>query len=170
MWAFRGQKRPPFAETPGPGQESVWDYPRPPKMVPDGRLVKVFYGDHTVASSNSAYRILETASPPSFYLPPSDVNWEMLKPAPGSSRCEWKGSARYWYLSSNPALGVVGWSYPKPTPAFERIRGFISFYPALLACYVSNERVSAQPGNFYGGWITKEIVGPFKGEPGTGHW
>ena len=84
--------------------------------------------------------------------------------------CEWKGSANYWYLSSNPALGVVGWSYPEPTPAFERIRGFISFYPALLACYVSNERVSAQPGNFYGGWITKEIVGPFKGEPGTGHW
>ena len=170
MWEFRGQKRPPFAEIPGPGQESVWDYPRPPKLVPDGRLVKILYGYHTIASSNSTYRILETASPPSFYLPPQDVNWEMLKPAPGSSMCEWKGSANYWYLSSNPALGVVGWSYPEPTPAFERIRGSISFYPALLACYVSNERVSAQPGNFYGGWITKEIVGPFKGEPGTGHW
>ncbi len=170
MWAYRGQKRPAFAETPGPGQESAWDYPRPPKLVPDGRLVKVFYGDHTVASSNSAYRILETASPPAFYLPPEDVNWEMLKPAQGSSMCEWKGLASYWHLSSNPAPGVVGWSYPTPTSEFERIRGFISFYPALLECYVSGERVSAQPGKFYGGWITGEIVGPFKGEPGTGHW
>ena len=170
MWEYRGQKRPPFAETPGPGQESVWDYPRPPKLVPDGRLIKVLHGDHILATSNSALRILETASPPSFYLPPQDVNWEMLEPAPGRSRCEWKGSANYWYLSSNPALGVVGWSYPMPTPAFERIRGFISFYPALLACYVSNERVLAQPGDFYGGWVTREIIGPFKGEPGTGHW
>jgi uncharacterized protein (DUF427 family) len=128
------------------------------------------YGDDTIASSNSAYRILETASPPSFYLPPEDVNWEMLKSAPGSSMCEWKGLANYWHLSSNPATGVIGWSYPIPTPAFEQIRGFLSFYPALLECYVSGERVSAQPGGFYGGWITREIVGPFKGEPGTGHW
>jgi len=170
MWQYRGQKRPDFAIVPGPGQESVWDYPRPPKLVPDGRLVEVKYKDQMVAASSRNYRVLETASPPSFYIPPNDVNWELLLSVPGSSVCEWKGVAGYWTLSSNPKVGVVGWSYPDPTPAFEQIRAYISFYPAALACYVSGERVRAQPGRFYGGWITSEIVGPFKGEPGTEHW
>jgi uncharacterized protein (DUF427 family) len=116
-----------------------------------------------VASSNRTYRVLETTSPPSFYIPPKDVNWELLSTSPGSSICEWKGVAEYWNLSSNTKLGVVGWSYPDPTPAFKPIRDYISFYPALLACYVLGERVCAQPGQFYGGWITNEIVGPFKG-------
>ena len=170
MWKFRGQKRPDFALPPAPGQESVWDYPRPPELVPDGRRVEVFYGDQLVALSSSVFRVLETASPPSFYIPPQDVNRELLTSAPGNSMCEWKGAAKYWGLASNPAMGIVGWSYPDPAPAFEPIRDFISFYPALLACYVSGERVSAQPGQFYGGWITNEIVGPFKGEAGTAHW
>jgi uncharacterized protein (DUF427 family) len=170
MWKYRGQKRPDFAAVPLPGQESVWDFPRPPKLVPDGRLVEVYYGDHVIASSGRAYRVLETASPPSFYMPPEDVNWEILSSAPGSSVCEWKGVAKYWALSSNPKVGVVGWSYPDPTPAFEQIRDYISFYPAALACYVAGERVRAQPGRFYGGWITSEIAGPFKGEPGTEYW
>ena len=170
MWKYRGQKRPDFAAVPGPDQESVWDYPRPPKLAPDGRLVEVYSDDVLVASSSRAYRVLETASPPSFYLPPKDVNWELLSVAPGSSVCEWKGLAKYWALSSNPKVGGVGWSYPDPTPSFEQIRDYISFYPAALACYVAGERVRAQPGQFYGGWITGEIVGPVKGEPGTESW
>ena len=170
MWKHRGQKRPDFAVTPEPGQESAWDYPRPPKLTPDGRLVEVFYTDQILASSHGTYRVLETASPPSFYIPPEDVNQELLKSAPGSSVCEWKGVAKYWSLGSNPNAGIIGWSYPDPTPLFESIRDYISFYPAVLACYVAGERVRAQPGRFYGGWITREIVGPFKGEPGTEFW
>ena len=170
MWRYRGQERPDFAAVPGPGQESVWDYPRPPKLMADGRLVEVYSGDQIVASSTRTYRVLETAHPPSFYIPPDDVKWELLRSAPGSSICEWKGAAKYWILSSNPKAGVVGWSYPNPTPAFEQLGDCVSFYPAALVCYVGGERVLAQPGQFYGGWITSEIVGPFKGEPGTGEW
>jgi uncharacterized protein (DUF427 family) len=170
MWKYRGHKRPDFAVVPETDQESVWDYPRPPRLAPDRRLVEIFHGDQTVAASRETYRVLETASPPSFYVPPKDVNWERLTPAPGSSVCEWKGVARYWMLLSTPAAGVVGWRYPEPAPAFEAIRDHISFYPSVLACYVAGERVRAQPGRFYGGWITSEIVGPFKGEPGTEHW
>ena len=170
MWRYRGQKRPDFAVAPASGQESVWDYPRPPKLAPDGRLVEVYYGDEMIASSSRAYRILETASPPSFYMPPKDVNWKLLGSTPGRSICEWKGLAKYWTLASNPKVAVVGWTYPDPTPPFEQIRDYISFYPAALACYVAGEQVRAQPGRFYGGWITNEIVGPFKGEPGTESW
>ena len=170
MWQHTGQKRPVFAAIPEPGQESVWDYPRPPALVPDDRLVEVYNAEELVVSSSSTYRVLETAHPPSFYMPPQDVNWELLGSAPGSSVCEWKGAAQYWRLSSNPESGAVGWSYPAPTAAFIRIRDYVCFYPAALACYVAAERVQAQPGKFYGGWVTGEIVGPFKGERGSGHW
>jgi len=170
MWQYRGQQRPDFAVIPGPGQESVWDYPRPPALMPDGRLVEIYHADELIASSNRSCRVLETAPPPAFYIPPKEVNWEVLRSAPGSSICEWKGAAQYWSLASDPKSGLAGWSYPDPTSAFKRIRDYVSFYPAVLACYVSGERVSVQPGKFYGGWVTGEIVGPFKGEPGTGHW
>lgn len=170
MWKYKGEKKPEFAAVPGPGQESVWDYPRPPQWVPDGRRVEVYSGDRLIASSENAVRVLETASPPTFYIPPEDVHWNLLKPAPSTSVCEWKGTARYWTLSSHPETGVVGWSYPDPTPAFARIRDYISFYPAALACYVSGERVRPQPGRFYGGWVTNEITGPYKGESGTENW
>ena len=122
MWQYRGQKRPDFAVEPKPGQESVWDYTRPPRLVPDKRLVEVYFADDMIASSNATYRVLETAHPPSFYIPPQDVTWNLLKSASGSSMCEWKGVARYWALASNPPLGVVGWCYSNPTPPFERIR------------------------------------------------
>ena len=170
MWQYRGQKRPDFADIPGPGQESVWDYPRPPDLVTDGRLVEVYHGEQLVASSYRTYRVLETAHPPSFYIPPEDVKWEMLESAPGSSVCEWKGTANYWVLSFDPNQGAVGWSYPAPTSAFEPIRHHVSFYPAILACYVAGERARPQPGKFYGGWVTGEITGPFKGEPNSAHW
>ncbi len=170
MWKYRGQKRPEFAKTPGPGQESVWDYPRPPELAPDSRIVEVYYEDQVIASSHATYRVLETASPPTFYIPPGDVKRELLSSALGSSLCEWKGAAEYWALLSNPEMGVIGWSYPDPSPAFLRIRDYVAFYPAAVKCFVDAERVRAQAGKFYGGWITDEIVGPFKGEPGTEHW
>jgi uncharacterized protein (DUF427 family) len=170
MWKYQGQNRPNFAVEPGPDQESVWDYPRPPRLLSDERLVEVYSADELIASSSRTYRVLETAHPPTFYLPPQDVNWDLLKSATGGSICEWKGTAQYWALKSNPKAGVVGWSYPDPTFAFEQIGGCISFYPAAVFCYVAGERVRPQPGKFYGGWITKEIVGPFKGQPGTEYW
>ena len=170
MWKYRGQVRPDFADIPAPGQESVWDYPRPPKLAADSRRVEVIYKDLTIASSDGCFRVLETASPPTFYLPPTDIDWDHLISSTGSSVCEWKGAASYWALSARPQLGAVGWSYPHPTAAFEAIRDYVSFYPSMLQCYVAAERVRPQPGRFYGGWITAEIVGPFKGEPGTTHW
>jgi uncharacterized protein (DUF427 family) len=131
MWQYRGQKRPDFAIDPKPGQESVWDYPRPPELSPDERWVEVFCGDRIIASSSKTYRVLETASPPCFYIPPTDVNQGVLKSAPGSSVCEWKGVAQYWSLSSDATQGIVGWSYPTPKPAFEQIRAYIG-HPDLL--------------------------------------
>lgn len=169
MWEYHGQKRPPFAPSPAPGQESVWDYPRPPRIVPDVRLVEVKAGDVPLARTTRALRALETASPPTFYIPAEDVDRSMLVRAPGSSFCEWKGAATYWALAAAPAA-AVGWSYEQPTPAFAAIRGHFSFYPGRVECFVAGERVRPQPGGFYGGWITSEVVGPFKGDPGTGNW
>ncbi len=170
MWEYTGRKRPDFAREPGQGQESVWDYPRPPRIEPDSRRVEVYAGDETLADSVRACRVLETASPPTFYLPPEDVNHNLLVSVPGSTHCEWKGKARYFALASDPERKKVGWTYPEPTRAFESIRGFFSFYPAMLTCLVAGQRVRPQPGKFYGGWVTDEIIGPFKGEPGASHW
>ena len=172
MWQNIGRARPSFAVTPGPGQESVWDYPRPPALVADPRLVRVLSGPHVLAETRRALRVLETASPPTFYLPPDDVRRDWLELAAGSSHCEWKGAATYWNvrLADGSLLEQAAWSYPAPTPEFAAIAGWLSFYPALLTCEVDGERVLPQPGGFYGGWLTREIVGPVKGEPGTGGW
>ncbi len=168
LWNYTGSGRPEFAIEPAPGQESVWDYPRPPAIVDDTRLVEVFEGDRRIASTRAAVRVLETASPPTFYLPPESVEPGALEPAGGASFCEWKGAARYWSVAGKPE--PVAWSYPTPSAAFLRLRDYVGFYPGRLACFVDGERVRPQPGGFYGGWITDEIVGPVKGEPGTGHW
>jgi uncharacterized protein (DUF427 family) len=171
VWQYRGQERPPFAKEPRPGQESVWDYPRPPAIVVDQRRVEVRLGDLVIVDSRQNYRILETASPPTFYIPPQRVRMELLEPCAGISVCEWKGVARYWTLKNHPSsLQSVGWSYPNPSLPFEAIAGYFSFYPARVECFVDGERVRPQPGEFYGGWVTSEIVGPFKGEPGTLQW
>jgi uncharacterized protein (DUF427 family) len=171
LWKYRGQVRPPFAEDPREGQESVWDYPRPPRLVADPREVVVRAGDVEVARTRHALRVLETAAPPTFYLPPDDVRTELLEPAAGSSWCEWKGAARYWDLVL-PAgrIARVAWSYETPTEPFAALRSHLAFYPALLDCRVAGVRVAPQPGRFYGGWVTPEVVGPFKGEPGTEGW
>jgi uncharacterized protein (DUF427 family) len=171
MWEYTGQKRPPFAEKPAKGQESVWDYPRPPVLAAEKRRVEVRLGDVVIADTQRAIRLLETASPPTVYIPSDDVRQDVLALHPSSSYCEWKGDAQYWALKrGNGAREMVGWSYPKPLPGFEAIAGYLSFYPSRVECYVDGERVRPQPGEFYGGWVTKEIVGPFKGGPGTNDW
>jgi uncharacterized protein (DUF427 family) len=169
MWNFRGDRRPPFAVEPGPGQESVWDYPRPPAIRADSRLVEVTDGAAVLARSARTFRVCETASPPTFYFPPGDVDLDQLVSVKGSSYCEWKGRAVYWALAAHPEQPVA-WSYPKPRARFGKWAGYFSFYPGRVACYVSGERVKPQAGGFYGGWITSEITGPFKGDPGTGNW
>lgn len=169
MWEYTGKKRPPFAEPLGPGQESVWDYPRPPKLVADKRRVIVKFAETIVAESTKSYRVLETAGPPTFYIPPKDVMVELLQSFPGASVCEWKGTARYWSLETS-TREAVGWSYPTARTPYEQISGYFSFYLGRLECFVDNERVRPQPGYFYGGWVTNEIAGPWKGEPGTAWW
>ncbi|MDX1431678.1 MAG: DUF427 domain-containing protein [Gammaproteobacteria bacterium] len=169
-WKYRGRARPAFAIEPGPGQESVWDYPRPPALVRDTRLVEVRLDGRELAASREAVRVLETASPPTFYLPPRHVDVTALARTAGATHCEWKGDATYWTSSTHPELGAVAWSYEDPTHAFASLRGYLSFYPAVAECYVAGERVRPQPGEYYGGWVTDEIVGPFKGEPGTRGW
>lgn len=170
MWEYRGQKRPSFAEQPKTGQESVWDYPRPPKVAASKHPVEVIHNDIVIARSVRTYRVLETASPPTFYIPKEDIDWSQLIEIAGHSNCEWKGRATYWALTSDPTDVPVAWYYTHPKHEFEMLLDHISFYPGRVACYVNGERVRPQPGRFYGGWITNEIVGPFKGEPGTEYW
>jgi uncharacterized protein (DUF427 family) len=171
MWEYTGLKRPPFADAPGPGQESVWDYPRPPKLVADKRHIVVQLSGLIIADSRESFRILETAGPPTFYLPPKYVRSDLLKPFCGASVCEWKGTAKYWTLKvSAPAHQAVGWSYPTAQPPYELIAGYFSFYPGRIECFVDGQYVRPQPGYFYGGWVTDEIVGPWKGIAGTESW
>ena len=174
-WQWRGSARPPFAVVPQPGQTSVWDFPRPPRIVQDTREVVVRWGNTLVARTRRAVLVLETAHPPSFYLPWADVVPLLLTAAPGASTCEWKGPARYWSLAENNLQGVrtlpgVAWSYPQPLAGAEALADCVAFYPAELDCTVDGAPVLAQPGGFYGGWITPELVGPFKGGPGSSGW
>ncbi|SVE49410.1 uncharacterized protein METZ01_LOCUS502264 [marine metagenome] len=171
MWQYSGNKRPSFAETPATGQESVWDYPRPPALRLDTRKVLVCLGKIEIAESNATYRILETASPPTFYIPPKDVCMGLLVDGKGKSFCEWKGTARYWSLMlAGRFIENIAWGYEQPNSAFSTIAGCLSFYPGLVKCFVDGERVRPQPGGFYGGWLTDEIAGPVKGLPGTSNW
>ncbi len=124
-----------------------------------------------VARTRDAVRVLETGHPPSFYLPRADADRTLLEAAPGGSFCEWKGPARYWSLRRGPRVeSAVGWSYPRPLPGAEVLAERIAFYPAALECRVDGAPVLPQPGGFYGGWITPELVGPFKGGPGSEGW
>ena len=169
MWKHTGQKRPGFAIEPGPGQESVWDYPRPPAQVQSDDVVEIRNDDTLIARSERAIRVLETASPPTVYIPPDDVNQDHLVSMKQATFCEWKGTASYWALAADPDT-AVGWSYPDPKPAFEAIRGWFCFYPGRVRCFLGDEEVRPQSGPFYGGWVTYAIVGPYKGEPGSGGW
>ena len=149
----------------------MWDYPRPPALEPSDSHIEVRLGGATVCSTTAAYRVLETSHPPTFYVPPADIVSGVLGPAGGGSVCEWKGAARYFdVVAGGLRAERAAWDYPHPTGRFEAIAGFVSFYPALVECFVDGIAVDPQPGGFYGGWITPDVVGPFKGEPGTMWW
>ena len=171
QWHWRGDARPAFAVVPDQGQQSVWDFPRPPRIAPDTREVVVRWGNVEIARTRRAVLVLETSHPPSFYLPWADVARDFLKPATGESFCEWKGPARYWTLvDGDRRLQKVAWSYPQPLSGAEALAECVAFYPAQLDCRVDGTIVRPQPGGFYGGWITPELVGPFKGERGSEGW
>lgn len=165
--ALEGER--PQRDVPGPGQESVWDYPRPPVLKRDNRAVEVRDGASVLARSQACLRLCETASPPTFYLPPGDVDMQRLVPVAQSSVCEWKGAASYFALARAPDTPVA-WAYPRPRAKYEKLRDYVAFYPGRVACFVDGVRVEPQPGRFYGGWVTPDVVGPFKGSPGTGRW
>ena len=158
-----------FRIPPQPGQESVWDYPRPPKLEPTNKLIEVIFNGVAIARTNQAFRVLETSHPPVYYLPPCDVQMQYLQLEPDHSYCEWKGIASYYSLSVNGKIAKkCAWFYPDPTPKFAPIKHYIAFYAQPMdACYVNGELVKPQPGNFYGGWITADIAGRFKGEAGV---
>ncbi|MEM6893864.1 MAG: DUF427 domain-containing protein [Bacteroidota bacterium] len=169
-WNHKGQKRPEFAVEPQPGQRSVWDFPRPPAIEAVDKPVCILYQGETLVQTNDALAVLETASPPTYYVPPKDIKLDLLVQVPNkTSLCEWKGSATYWALAEQPSLAVA-WSYANPFTEFATLKDYLGFYPQHLECYVNDERVTPQPGRFYAGWITSDLTGPFKGETGTGHW
>ena len=157
---------------PGLGQELVWDYPRPPRLEPCRKHIQVLFNDVLIADSRHTWRVLETSHPPVYYLPPEDVRLEYLQPVSGNSLCEWKGQARYYDVRVDRRFAPrAAWSYPDPVPRFEPIRDYVAFYAGPMdACLVDGEQARPQPGNFYGGWITADVIGPFKGEPGTLGW
>ena len=158
---------------PQPGQESVWDYPRPPRLETSSKLIKIIFNEIAIAESDHAYRVLETSHPPVYYLPPEDIQMQYLQPSQGQrSFCEWKGFAGYYdVIVANRQVKNAAWYYTQPTESFAEIANYIAFYPSKMdACYVDGELVQAQAGDFYGGWITKDIVGPFKGGVGTWGW
>ena len=162
---------PPRIE-PKPGQESVWDYPRPPRLERVTARLRVVFGGETIADTANGWRVLETSHPPTYYLPPADVRAEFLKAAGGSSFCEFKGVASYWTIVAGGRRSErAAWSYARPSAAFAPIAGHLAFYASRVdECYVGDERVQAQAGDFYGGWVTSAIVGPFKGGAGTMGW
>ena len=184
------RSHPPDRIEPAPWQESVWDYPRPPIVVPTDDLVRIIHAGTTVAETRRAVRVLETSQPPAYYLPRDDVSADLLVPSPSRSWCEWKGTASYWTLRlpDPTAPGIrelvvadVAWSYEAPTEPFLAIAGHLAFYAQRVdECWVGPsradgeeaelERVEPNPGAFYGGWITSRVVGPFKGGPGSQGW
>ncbi|MCC2315589.1 DUF427 domain-containing protein [Cellulomonas xiejunii] len=177
---WRPRTAPPGGRTatvPGPGQESVWDYPRPPAVVPSDEHVRVVLGATVVADTRRAVRVLETSHPPTYYLPLADVAEGALVPAEGPTTfCEFKGRAVYYDVVGTDDMGrrVVrpraAWGYPHPAPGYEALADHVALYPDGLTCTVDGERVQPQEGDFYGGWRTSRVVGPFKGGSGTRGW
>jgi len=157
---------------PGPGQESVWDYPRPPALELSSRRVRALFNGETIFDTQRAMRVLETSHPPVYYVPPEDVKMAYFHPISRRSFCEWKGVAAYYTITvGDKTAEQVAWYYPEPTDRFAPIKDYIAVYPSRMdACYLDDEQVQAQPGDFYGGWITADIVGPFKGGVNTWGW
>lgn len=171
-WREMARERPENVIAPGPGQESVWDYPRPPRVEAVALPVAVAFAGVTVAATTRARRVIETSSPPVYYVPPDDVRRELLQHEDARTFCEWKGTARYWSLRVGERVAArAAWSYPDPEPGFESIRDHLAFHAGRVDnCTVGAWTVTPQPGEYYGGWITPNLVGPFKGGPGTERW
>lgn len=169
---YAGEMRRPIPEKPGPGQESVWDYPRPPRLETFAGSITIELGGQTIASATRGWRVLETSHPPTYYIPADAFVDGALRPTQGASWCEWKGEAAYFDLvTPEVAAHRAAWTYPHPTPGFTDLAGAIAVMPALVdRATVDGETVVPQPGNFYGGWVTSKVVGPFKGIPGSMGW
>jgi uncharacterized protein (DUF427 family) len=152
--------------------ERVWDYPRPPRLERVPQRLRVVLAGVTIADTTAGFRVLETSHPPTYYLPRADILPTALVPAAGSSFCEWKGRASYFdVVAGARRLERVAWTYERPSSAFAALAGCVAFYAGPMdACFVGDEQVTPQPGGFYGGWVTRNLVGPFKGSPGTSGW
>lgn len=159
-------------EEPGPGQESVWDYPRPPRVEKTPKRIRIVFNGETIVDSTNAYRVLETSHPPAYYIPQEDIKMDYFTPTKRRTLCEFKGAASYYTIEVNGKVAEnAAWTYNNPNPNFSVIKGYLSFYPSPMdACYVNDEKAVPQQGDFYGSWITSDIVGPFKGGPGTRGW
>ncbi len=157
---------------PGPSQESVWEYPRPPRLEPVRETLRVEFAGMTVARTQRALRVLETSHPPVYYIPKSDIALEFVVPGTRRSFCEFKGMARYWSLNVHGRRSEnAAWDYPEPAPGFLALANHLAFYVSRVdSCWIGDERATAQAGDFYGGWITSRVVGPFKGARGTLAW
>ena len=170
-WHYRGGERPSFADAVGAGEESVWDFPRPPRIEPVISTLRVMHGDRVLASTERGVRVVETAGAPTYYFPPDDVQVALLVELPGRSLCEWKGlAATLTMKGERESTDSVSWYYLDTFPEFDSIRGWYAFYPGVLTCYIGNEQVQAQPGGYYGGWVGGNLKGPIKGEPGSEAW
>lgn len=168
----QAERMKPARLTPGFGQESVWDYPRPPRVELEPRLVRVVLGGEEIARSQGSLRVLETSHPPVYYLPPGDIEAGALSVSGAGSWCEWKGMASYLDVSGGDRRERrAAWLYDTPAKGYSDLAGFVAFYAPLMdQCYVGDELVVPQPGGFYGGWVTSWVVGPFKGIPGSTYW
>ena len=167
-----GTAAPPERLPTGPNQESVWDYPRPPRVEPVPERLRVIVSGDVLAETTRGFRVLETAGAPVYYFPAEDVHMNRLAGSPHSSFCEWKGSASYLTFDhGGRRIENIGWRYAEPSPGYEPIAGHVAFYAGRVdEAWVADERATPQPGHFYGGWVTSRIVGPFKGEPGSVGW
>ena len=162
----------PTPDIPKAGQESVWDYPRPPRLEPTSKHVRIVFNDAIIVDTNHAQRMLETSHPPTYYLPMADVKQEYLRKSGASTFCEFKGQAEYYDVVVGDRVAErAAWYYPDPSPRYPTLQGHIAFYAGPMdACYVGDEQVRPQQGGFYGGWITSDLAGPFKGQPGSWGW
>jgi len=165
-WQFTGKTRPEFAETPGVNQESVWDYPRPPVIEDVNKHLEVRHNSQVIAATTSGKRVLETAGAPAYYFHSKDINRKLGEARDIVSTCEWKGLAQAITIDG----AEIGWRYVQMFPAFKELYLWMSFYPSKVDCYLDNQLVQAQPGGYYGGWVTNDLVGPIKGNPGSQGW
>lgn len=165
-WEFNGDFRPKFADAPEPHQESVWDFPRPPLIEAVQHDLQVSYQGSVLAKTTKGVRIIETAGAPTYYFPPDDVKTGLLSLGSMGSLCEWKGFSQPLFLDGKE----IGWRYVRMFPQYKALYMWPSFYPAEVDCFIDAEQVSPQVGGYYGGWVTSNLAGPIKGEPGTQGW